>query len=151
MIIRPVRKEDTEQVIDMGARMHEESAYAFLPFDRGKVRSLILSYLENPKTHCGLVAEESHKLIGMLGGYVSPYFFCSELVACDMVLFVDQDFRGSSAAPRLIRAFRQWALKRGARELCLGISTNINTERTGKFYERMGLSFVGALYKQRLC
>jgi len=30
------------------------------------------------------------------------------------------------------------------------ISTSVNAERTGKFYEAMGLKFVGGNYKQRL-
>ena len=150
MIIRPVKYEDIDEIIEMGARMHEESAYAFLPFDRDKVRHLITTYADNPDTRCGLVAEESNTLVGMFGGYLTNYFFCNEKLACDILLFVDQKYRGSSAAVRLIRAFRDWAAVRGAREVCLGVSTDINTERTGKFYERMGFTCVGGIYKQRL-
>ncbi len=150
MIIRPIREEDLEQILEMGVRMHGEGAYSFLPFDRDKVRSFILSYVEDHETQCGLVAEENQKIIGMFGGYITPYFFCNEFVACDMVLFVDEAFRGSAAAPGMIRAFQKWAKDHGASEICLGISTNLDTERTGKFYERMGMSFVGGLYKQRL-
>ncbi|MCP4628064.1 MAG: GNAT family N-acetyltransferase [bacterium] len=150
MIIRPIREEDLEQILEIGARMHREGAYSFLPFDRDKVRLFILSYVEDHETQCGLVAEDSQRLIGMFMGYITPYFFCDESVACDMVLFVDEEFRGSPAAQGMIRAFRKWAVDHGASEICLGISTNVDTERTGKFYERMGMSFVGGLYKQRL-
>jgi GNAT superfamily N-acetyltransferase len=150
MVIRPGRHEDIERLIEMGERMHNEGAYSFLPFDHEKVRQLIISYINDSETSCGLVAEEHSIPIGMFAGFVTDYFFCSEKVACDMILYVDQEYRGSSAAVRLIGAFRDWARERGAREVCLGVSTQINAETTGRFYEKMGLSLSGGLYKQRL-
>ena len=130
--------------------MHRESAYSFLPFETEKVRQFIVSFIEDADTQCGLVAEKNNVIVGMLGGYIGDYFFCYEKVAYDTLLFVERQNRGSSAAARLIRAFRQWAIDSGASEICLGISTNISTERTGMFYERMGLKQVGGIYKQRL-
>jgi GNAT superfamily N-acetyltransferase len=150
MIIRTVRYEDIDELTEMGARMHTEGAYGFLLYDREKVRQLITSYIDDSETRCGLVAEEYDVLLGMLFGYLTEYFFCKEKLACDMVLFVDRKHRGSSAAARLIGAFRNWAVACGASEICLGISSKINIERTGRFYERMGLTHVGGVYKQRL-
>ena len=150
MLIRAAKYDDIELLIEMGERMHKEGAYAFLPFDREKVRRFIISYIDDHEIQCGLVAEEGGVVVGMFAGYVTDYFFCDAKVACDMILYVDREHRGSSAATRLIRAFRDWASERGAREICLGVSTNIHPETTGHFYEKMGLSHSGALYKQRL-
>ena len=149
MRIRQIIYEDVDEVIEMGIRMHDESNYAFLPFDREKVRELIMTYVNDFETQCGLVAEEGNFLLGMFGGFLTDYYFCNEKLACDMVLFIDKKYRGSSAARRLIRAFRDWAIMRGAREICLGISSNVNTDRTGRFYESLGFTRVGAIYKQR--
>jgi GNAT superfamily N-acetyltransferase len=150
MIIRAVQEADVLSVVELGARMHAESAYAFLPYDGEKVRRLIATYLHNTETQCGLVAEEGGVVVGMLGGYLADYFFCDERAACDLVLFVDARYRGGAAALRLVRAFREWAAARGARELCLATSTQVRAERTGKFYERLGLAQVGGIFKQRL-
>jgi len=150
MVIRPGRYDDIEKLIEMGERMHKESAYAFLPFDRDKVRRLMISYINDHETQCGLVAEEGGVVVGMFAGYLSDYFFCDEKVACDIILYVDREHRGSSAAVRLVRGFCNWARERGAREICLGVSTEINPRTTGRFYEKMGLSYSGSLYKQRL-
>lgn len=150
MLIRRARYEDITGLVEMGARMHAESAYSFLPFDREKVRRMMTAYIDSSETQCGLVAEKEETLVGMLGGYLTDYFFCDEKIACDVILFIDRKYRGSSAAARLIRAFRAWASERGASEICLGVSSNINTERAGMFYERMGLTHVGGVYKQRL-
>lgn len=149
MLIRPVRHHDIDAVLDLGAAMHAESAYRLLPYHRQKVRQLAEVYTRDHETYCGLVAEEDEKIIAMFGGYVTDYFFCDERIACDMILFVDHRFRGGTAAFRLIKAFRQWAQMRKVREICLSISTEVKTERTGRLYERLGLSQVGAIYKQR--
>ncbi len=149
MTIRPPRQEDVQPLIAMSARMHEESAYSFLPFDSRKVERLIVAYVEQPQIYGGFVAENAGQLLGMIGGYVSQYFFCDETVATDMVLFVEKPFRSSAIAFGLIRAFEQWAFERGARELCLGTSTEVCTEGTGRLYEYMGMKRVGGLYKKK--
>jgi GNAT superfamily N-acetyltransferase len=150
MIIRPIRDDDTDALINMGARMHAEGAYAFLPYDRDKVRRFIGSFLQDTETRCGIVAEQDAHLVGMLAGYLNQYYFCDERVACDSVLFVEPNQRSGTAAVRLVRAFRAWAIERGAAELGLGISSNVHVERTGRLYERLGLTHVGGIYKQRL-
>jgi GNAT superfamily N-acetyltransferase len=86
----------------------------------------------------------------MIGGYLIDYFFCNETLVSDEVLFVKADRRGAVTAMRLIRGLQQWASDRGARELCLGISTNVRIETTGKLYERLGFTHVGGIYKKRL-
>ena len=130
--------------------MHEESAYAFLPYDRDKVRGLIIDYIEDNDTRCGLVAENNGIIIGMIGGYLIDYYFCNETLVSDEVLFVKSNRRGGMTAMRLIDELRQWARDRGARELCLGISTNVQIETTGKLYERLGFTYVGGIYKINL-
>lgn len=149
-MIRDAKNEDVSQLVELGELMHAESDFAFLPYDRAKVRRLIAAYIEGAEMRCGLVAESEGCIVGMLGGYLTDYFFCDELIACDEILFVKRESRGSAAALRLVQAFREWARERGAREVCLGTSTGIHPERTGRFYERLGLRCVGGLYKQRL-
>ena len=130
--------------------MHKESAYAFLPYDRDKVRTLILAYIEDTETRCGLIAESEGTIIGMIGGYLIEYYFCDERLTCDELLFVKPDRRGGLAAVRLIGGLQKWAAGRGATELCLSISTDVRSEYTGRFYERLGFTHVGGIYKKCL-
>lgn len=150
MIVRTVRREDIGALVEMGRRMHEEGAYNFLPFDAEKVEQLMAGIIEQPESWCGLVAENGGVPVGMLGGYLTDYFFCNEKLACDVILFVEREWRGSSAAARLVRAFRDWAAARGARELCLSVSTNVDADAIGRFYRGMGFTQVGGVYKLRL-
>lgn len=150
MIIRTPCHADIESLVDMGACMHAESAYAFLPYDRAKVRQFIEDYIEDTTNRCGLVAEHEGRVIAMLFGYLGDYLFCDERLAVDEIVFVDPDHRGGMTAVRLIRRFQRWASERGARELCLGVSTNIHPQSTGQLYQRLGFKPVGGIYKLRL-
>jgi len=149
-MIRAPTTTDIDQLLQLCARMHQESAYSFLPFDPDKVRRLVTDVIERGELYCGLVADDGGVLIGMLAGYLADYMFCDEQLACDLLVFVDPPYRGGWTAVRLISTFRAWALGRGARELCLGVSTEVDVDTTGKFYERLGFSRVGGVYKQRL-
>ncbi len=150
MVIRAPLVGDIEALIELGAEMHQESAYAFLPYDRGQVRALIIQYIEDRTTRCGLVAETDGTLIGMIGGAAMDYYFCHEILVADEVLFVRRDRRGSMAAARLIRGLQEWATRCGARELCLSVSTNVHHDATGRLYERLGFTKVGGIFKKRL-
>lgn len=149
-MIRAITNQDISTLIELGQDMHQESAYAFLPYNKEKVHQFILDMLNDPETQCGFIAEKNGYIIGMMAGYLIDYFFCDEVLACDTVLFVRKPYRGSLTAFRLIRTFRQWALQHNAVELSLGVSTDINVEKTGKLYQKMGLKYVGGVYKQRL-
>jgi GNAT superfamily N-acetyltransferase len=150
MLIRPAKNEDTDMLLNMIFRLYDEGAYAFLPFDHDKVKHLIHTSIDNPQTRCIFVAEEGNTIAGLFIGYLTDYIICDEKLACDVLLFVDKKYRGTTAAMRLIKEFRKWANAHHAREVCLGISTDIDAESTGKFYERMGFTRVGGIYKQRL-
>jgi GNAT superfamily N-acetyltransferase len=150
MVIRAPLHDDIEMLIELGAEMHRESAYAFLPYDRGKIRALIVEYIEDRTTRCALVADAEGTLVGMIGGTETEYYFCDETLVADEVLFVRPNHRYGMVALRLIRGLQEWATRRGARELCLSVSTNVNCDMTGKLYERLGFTQVGGVFKKRL-
>ena len=150
MIVRAPTPGDIDRLVDLGAELHRESSYAFLPYDREKVRALVVQYIDDTATRCGLVAEADGDVIGMIGGTVVDYYFCDETLVADEILFVTPGWRGSLAAARLIRALQAWAVARGARELCLSISTGVRADATGRFYERLGFTRVGGVFKKRL-
>jgi GNAT superfamily N-acetyltransferase len=149
MRIRPATREDLPAMIALGAKMHAESAYAGFDFDTSKLVDLGLHYIANPDTCFAVVCEDDHgHLLGMHAGYVSEYYFGRDLIASDLLLFVDPGKRGSLAAAKLVRAFEEWAFAKGAQEVCPGSSTMVAPERTAKLYERLGYTVVGNLFKK---
>ena len=83
-------------------------------------------------------------------GYLSSYYFGNDLLANDILWYVKKERRGSMTGPRLLKAFRTWAKERGAREVCMGVSTAVDVDRTHKLLSRMGFEHVGGIFKEAL-
>lgn len=135
-MVRTAREDDIDTLLAMGRAMHEESPrYAGKVFVEAKARGLIGRLL---RTGGVFVAELGGLTIGMAGTYCVEHIFGFEKFAGDFVLYVLPEYRGSSAAKRLVRAIEAWAKEQGATEVLLGISTGVETERTAKLYEHLG-------------
>lgn len=91
------------------------------------------------------VAVDGDNVIGFFVGSVAEYGFHDSRFAYDRLLFVSPTARGSVAARMLIKAFEEWAHESGATRILLGITTGVHTERTEKFYNKLGYSTVGVL------
>lgn len=57
------------------------------------------------------------KLVGGLGGMIVPDITTGTPTATEFFLFIDKDYRGSSAWYRLIQRFREYGKSRGAQRL----------------------------------
>jgi GNAT superfamily N-acetyltransferase len=148
-IAKPASPEHVKQVIALARRMHAEGAYAFLPFDPAKVLAGILA-CATLVDHFAAVALRHDAIVGFLGGALTTYPFCNERLAHDLGFYVAPEARASTAAVRLVRAFRAWAVEQGARELSLGVSSGVNVERIEALYGRMGFTKMGGVYRERL-
>ena len=150
MKLRCATRDDIEEGIELGRRLHGESEFAFLPFEPDKVRRFLDHISASPEHYCVYVVEHERRLVGLLVGQVMEYFFCRERLCDDVLLFVERDQRGSLAALALVRAYLEWSRSIGAREARMAISTGIDVDRTGAFLERQGFRRVGGVYKHRL-
>jgi len=145
---RMMAESDIEEMISLGQQMHEESAFKPLHYSREKCRALGLRYLSRPDTHFSMCAEEDGKIVGMIMGHLMPYYFGDDFMATDHLWFVSQEKRGSTVGVRLLKAFRKWAVNCGAHEICIGVSTGVETGRTHELLTRIGFSHVGGTYKE---
>lgn len=151
MIIRPAAHGDLDSLVELGAVMHAEGAYAHLPYDPASVRKRVTAFIESfPRDRCFFVAEHRGAIFGFLAGVVEPYFFCEERVAYDILFFVHPQRRLGPGAFRLVQVFRAWAAGQSVREICLGISSGVATERVERFHEKLGMKKVGSIFKERL-
>lgn len=137
MKLRLAHPGDTETLISLGRRMHEESWYRDFDYDDAKVREFIGLTLDNP-AYLGLVLEREEQIVGFLWAAETEHFFGREKYACDIVFFIAPEHRGGMAAVRMVRAFEAWCRIRRVKEIHIGTSTGVATERTMKFYEKMG-------------
>lgn len=149
-MIRGARLNDIPAFVELARAMHASSVYRDFVFSEQHLAGYLAMALDAPSRYCILVAEHDHRLVGFLAGYLESFVFGPETIAYDTAFYVAPEHRGTTTAKRLIAAFRAWAIDRGAREIGLGISTGIDDDRVGGFYERLGWSRSGVIYKQRL-
>jgi len=149
MIYTRAEKKDIIPMGNLGYQMYKEGAFKELNWDFDKVHRLTEHYIKNPKTHFALCAYDGDKLVGMIMGYLTPYYFGNDMLACDHLWYVDPKYRGSRTGLRLLKEFRSWSLDLGAKEVCIGVSTGTDVDRTGALLERIGFVHVGGTYKAR--
>lgn len=136
---------DVDDIMSLGVRMHQESRFRIYPMHLAKVRASIEKLINNPLAGCVLLARnETGTAVGMLAGYVVDYFFSNALVAQDSYFFVAPEHRGSSAALKLLIAFRRWAENRNASELCINMSVDVDQERFNRFMAHLGFRNCGS-------
>ncbi len=143
--IRLAGPEDSSTVLALGERMYAESRFACYPMNRAKTSAAIEMLISNASAGCVLLAEHArHGAIGMLAGYVTDYFFADVRVAQDKWFYVLPAHRGSSAALKLMIAFRRWAENRQASELCIAMSVDIEQERFARFMRHLSFRSCGS-------
>jgi hypothetical protein len=145
MKIRLAELRDIDVMMKLGMQMHQESRFRIYPLNPIKLRASMQKLITNPTVACILLAERSSgEAAGMLAGYVIDYFFSDSLVAQDKYFFVRPDCRGSPAALKLLIAFRRWAENRGAAELCINMSVDIEAKRFDRFMAHMNFKSCGS-------
>lgn len=147
--IRNMITEDTDMLVEHGRMMHAESSFKDLPFSKNKCAALAREILVSPEYYCRMV-EYKGDFRGFFVGFVTDYYFCHELIAEDLLLYVPPTLRGGVAAKILIKDFEEWAEKKGAVYTCLGTTTGVKEEKTVGFYSKLGYHHKGTLMQKRL-
>lgn len=150
MNVRLMAERDIPKVVAMGADMHAESQYRGMDYDPYVCHALAEAVIQDPN-QIALVAETDGEVVGMISGYVAPFYFGSDLMAADRILYVMPEYRGSSAFIRLVKAFCEWATEEGARQVFISTSSDINTDQTDALFERMAFETVGAIHRMEVC
>lgn len=83
------------------------------------------------------------KLIGFIAGMQQEYFFSNRQKVGDLGFYVLPEYRGCSAALKLIRKLEGWAKDIGVNDIYIGQTTKVNIDKTKQFYERLGYQTVG--------
>lgn len=150
MKIREMTQGDVQYALGLGVDMHQESWFRDFDFDVNKALSIWDRKVAQPDRWCLFVAEENDKIIGVFAGFANEHFFGNDLVSGDLILYVDPEHRGGTAAPRLIQAYEKWARSIGVKEIHIGVSTGVNVERTARLFEKLGFGNRAYLFRKRV-
>ncbi|WP_346287573.1 GNAT family N-acetyltransferase [Zoogloea sp.] len=145
MKIRLATLDDLETVYAICLRFHEESRFSRYPINPDKLRLTVTESIQAAKASCILLAETSGGgIAGMLAGFVTSPRFTDIRIAQDHGFYVLPEHRGSSAAMKLMIAFRRWAENRQAVELCINQNVDIDQARFNRFMHHLNFKCCGA-------
>ena len=147
MEIRCLEYADIPETVNLAYEMHQESAFSRFRFSPEKMAVNLSAAVTHPnETFCHVMVADG-KVVGALFGYISEFLFGPDLIASDFGWFVLPEYRGSRSAVKLLKNFQAWAKANGAKEVAMGISTDVMPEKTGALLQKLGYVPVGGNYK----
>jgi len=132
---------DVPRLMELGAAMHAESRYARFALSPLKVEAGFRAMIDSKNA---IVLVDGDPVHSMFVGYASAFWWGDELESFDVLLYVSPERRGGMSALRLIRGYIAAAQSIGVSDIKIGTSTGIDSERTMRFFERMGFQNMGA-------
>lgn len=152
MRIRFAIPEDKAALVELALENQAEIAHGNISVNQQRVDEALHGlFLLNQGTHVLMVAETLEgKLAGALMGCVERYYYSDELQAQLIQWFLRPAYRGTSIAPRLVKAFVEWAKSRGASEVFMGISSGVHVHQTDRMMRKMGFTHLGGNYAVNL-
>jgi L-amino acid N-acyltransferase YncA len=148
MPIRFAKLEDVPALVVGGAIMHQLTRFKNQPYNAAKVTKSFEDLIEKGEgKYVFFVAENSNKkVVGALIGVLEQQIFSDVLTASVMHYDVLPDARSGGWGVRLLKAFEAWAKNRQVFEVCVGVNSGIDAEKTGVFLQKMGFGNVGGIY-----
>jgi len=158
-MVVPATFSDIPGVLDVMQRAHKRSIYAdTATFDELAAKQLLLHSI-NRHGHtnlggslCFVSKQEDGAIAGFIIGYIDVvYPGLKEKMASDLLFICDEDAPAQDAG-EMLRALLHWGRSaKGVIEIVLGVSGAIgDPERTGKLYERAGLTRCGTMYRMEV-
>jgi GNAT superfamily N-acetyltransferase len=145
MKLRDATLDDVPALLALGQRMHAESPrFSLIEFDSDRLQMTLEQILAAPGGFL-MVGEHDSAIAGVMVALATQHWCSRDIVASEMALFVEPEFRGSMLGARLIRRYVTWARALGARLVTAGISTGVHVEETARLYEAVGMRRFGVL------
>jgi len=139
---------DIQEIIMLCKALHSESDYyRTQPFDNKQLKASLSNVVFN-ESSIALLAIQNNEMIGFFIGGLTYGLFNSELIAFDYSVYVVPEQRNGRTAIKLIKAFEDWAISKGANRFRVGTTTDINTDKTSRFYEFLGFKACGVSFEK---
>jgi hypothetical protein len=151
-VIQEYQEGDVDEMIALGAEMHREGAYNYLPYNPEKLRQLDRDIRAGNRAFGnGWIARYEGRIIGIYVAFINYYFFCDVKMGSDYFLYVGKQYRNKfpMMPVRLIKRAEQWAKQNGAKEFSPATSVMISPG-VENLYKFMKYDVVGHLFKKKL-
>lgn len=139
-MLRPATPNDEEALLDLGERMHSESIYASVSFNRERARKELRFSMTNG---CVFVLADD-KPFGVIMGHVKKPWFSDDLVGFEEAFYVIPERRFGRYAAELIFSWATWCIENGA--VLLRPTTSCGSYAAERLYGKLGFEPVGQAF-----
>jgi GNAT superfamily N-acetyltransferase len=137
---------DLTDLCNMIARFAQ--TYPAPSFDYGKTVAVFHDMIESDD---GVVfIADVDRPVGCLMGRTHEWLFSREKVAAELLWWVDPEYRGTTIARDLLRAFHIWAVSEGADILQMSMAMTEQSPLIDRLYKRQGFRQAESHYLKRL-
>ena len=143
-MIRPATIEDIPQIVSMGRAFLSSTPYREALVENIDQIAATSRFLIESDQGVIFVVDEQDGLSGMIGMLLFRHHFSGELVAGELVWWMDHEHRGTGV--RLLKQAEQWAARNGAQRIQM-IAPN---EDVGRIYQRLGYAPIETAYQRTL-
>jgi RimJ/RimL family protein N-acetyltransferase len=143
IIVRQVTEDDAEGFLSLARTLDTETSFMLLEPGERKHTAMEqrqrISELLSKENHTIIVAEDSGRLVGYVGGFGGAFHRNRHRV--EIVIGILQDYAGQGLGRRLLEALERWARDQGLHRLELSVM--IHNKRGIRLYEKMGFELEG--------
>lgn len=148
MIVRNAELRDYSSIIRFANHFHDISDYKDVPFS---AKSALRWFDRMREEGLLLVTEQDGILTGVSGGLFSPFLANdSYKVGCELLWWVEPEYRGSEAGRLMFDELEKQARDKGAHRWTMIALEASSPDRIGKIYKRKGYSISEYAYSKVL-
>lgn len=149
-MIRLATGYDIPEIMSLCYEMHESTDFKTTNFNPCKLATHVAAFIDS-EDYCAFVAIDDECVVGMIFGQVQLHWWGNDLQSCDILLYVEKDYRKHGFAIELVNAYKQWALDKGVKrdQLRIGCTTGHDSKEINKLFTCAGFRKAGAIYSLR--
>ena len=141
-MIRDLTTDDVDEMVALGAVMHEESPLAKYHFNQDRA-VYILNEIIGKEVVFAAGAFVDGRLAGILVAELTTHLFVDIKIVSDIVFYVSPDRRGAVAGKRLVDRFKAWGLDVDADITRIQVDAGIDNGRACAFLGHLGFEDKG--------
>ena len=147
-MIRTVMPSDIPQLVELAKVMHAEGRYKNKKFDAEKLKKRFLYLMLG--NFLGFADEKENKIVGVILGCVTDYFFGDDLMLEDCGFFVLPEYRKGKSGSKLLAAFISAGKQIKVKEISLSTSSLKDPNALDFLCKKVGLEKAGSIYKMEI-
>lgn len=141
-MIRPAKLSDLPQLMSLCRLYYCEGNAPRLEMDEEKLRRGLYHAIISDDMDMS-VLEKDGDVIGYTHSYITDTLFSYDVVIDTDLLYLHPDHRKGHNGAKLIKNLKKIAKKKGAKYVYLGITSEIQEQRTAQLYGKLGYRRIG--------